>query len=247
MLQQTRVDTVLPYYQRFLSRFPSLEALALASEDEVLAAWSGLGYYRRARMLHQGVREVVARYGGAVPRDPERAPVAAREWAGTRQGRSAASASVSRSPSWTATSRASSARLFGIASALPDRVTQVRLWDLAEQLVVGERPGDFNQAMMELGALVCTVKSPGCDDVPGARPVCGARAGHRARAAPHPPQGAAAAHQPGGGGGHARQPRWHWCAATSRCSEGCTGLPMAPLARAARGMRRAAGCGPTAR
>src|SRR5688500_2339668 len=67
MLQQTRVDTVVRYYDRFLERFPSARALAAASEDEVMAAWSGLGYYRRARNLHSGVREVVARYGGHVP------------------------------------------------------------------------------------------------------------------------------------------------------------------------------------
>ena len=71
MLQQTRVETVIPYYERFLARFPDARALAAASEDEVLGHWSGLGYYRRARMLHAGVREVVDRYGGEVPEDPE--------------------------------------------------------------------------------------------------------------------------------------------------------------------------------
>ncbi|MBK6809652.1 MAG: A/G-specific adenine glycosylase [Sandaracinaceae bacterium] len=173
MLQQTRVDTVLPYYQRFLSRFPSLEALALASEDEVLAAWSGLGYYRRARMLHQGVREVVARYGGAVPRDPE----ARLSLPGVGRYTAGALGSVCfglEEPIVDGNVARILTRLFGITSALPDRVTQVRLWDLAEQLVVGERPGDFNQAMMELGALVCTVKSPGCDACP-ARDLCVAR------------------------------------------------------------------------
>src|ERR1700744_4739114 len=69
MLQQTRVDTVLRYYDRFLARFPDLPSLAAAEEDAVLAAWSGLGYYRRARLLHAGVREVVAQYGGQVPAD----------------------------------------------------------------------------------------------------------------------------------------------------------------------------------
>ncbi|MEQ8888520.1 MAG: A/G-specific adenine glycosylase, partial [Sandaracinaceae bacterium] len=67
MLQQTRVETVIPYWTRFLDRFPTTEALAEASEDEVLSMWSGLGYYRRARLLHAGVKEVVARSGGAVP------------------------------------------------------------------------------------------------------------------------------------------------------------------------------------
>src|SRR6185295_15524337 len=71
MLQQTRVDTVLRYYDRFLTRFPTPYALAAADEDAVMAAWSGLGYYRRARNLHAGVREVVARYGGRVPVDAD--------------------------------------------------------------------------------------------------------------------------------------------------------------------------------
>ena len=71
MLQQTRVDTVIPYYTRFLDRFPTLKSLAEAQEDEVLALWSGLGYYRRARLLHRGVQDVVARYGGVVPEQAE--------------------------------------------------------------------------------------------------------------------------------------------------------------------------------
>ena len=71
MLQQTRVDTVIPYYERFLGRFPTARALAEADEDAVLSHWSGLGYYRRARLLHAGVREVVERYGGEVPEDPD--------------------------------------------------------------------------------------------------------------------------------------------------------------------------------
>lgn len=173
MLQQTRVDTVLPYYDRFLARFPSLGALAAASEDEVLAAWSGLGYYRRARMLHQGVREVVARYGGDVPRDPS----ARLSLPGVGRYTAGALGSVCfglEEPIVDGNVARILTRLFGITTPLPDRVTQGRLWDLAEQLVVGERPGDFNQSMMELGALVCTVKSPACDTCP-VREACVAR------------------------------------------------------------------------
>ena len=71
MLQQTRVETVIPYWERFMARFPNASALAVAHEDEVLALWSGLGYYRRARWLHAGAREVVERYGGEVPKDAD--------------------------------------------------------------------------------------------------------------------------------------------------------------------------------
>lgn len=173
MLQQTRVDTVLPYYDRFLTRFPSLGALAAATEDEVMAAWSGLGYYRRARMLHQGVREVVARYGGDVPSDPD----ARLSLPGVGRYTAGALGSVCfglEEPIVDGNVARILTRLFGITTPLPERVTQARLWQLAEQLVVGERPGDFNQSMMELGALVCTVKSPSCDTCPVREP-CVAR------------------------------------------------------------------------
>jgi adenine-specific DNA glycosylase len=103
MLQQTRVDTVIAYYERFLRRFPSALALAEASEDDVLASWSGLGYYRRARMLHAGVRDVVARYGGEVPSDAE----SRRSLPGVApRARSARSRSIGPRPSSMATSRA---------------------------------------------------------------------------------------------------------------------------------------------
>ncbi|MCA9532021.1 MAG: A/G-specific adenine glycosylase [Myxococcales bacterium] len=174
MLQQTRVDTVLPYYARFLERFPTLRALAEAREDEVMGAWSGLGYYRRARLLHSGVREVVARYGGEVPVDPE----ARRSLPGVGRYTAGALGSVCfglEEPIVDGNVARILTRIFGIASPLPERETQKRLWALAEALVVGERPGDFNQAMMELGALVCTVKRPKCDACP-ARDACVARA-----------------------------------------------------------------------
>lgn len=165
MLQQTRVDTVIPYYERFLDRFPNARALADADEDTVLSHWSGLGYYRRARLLHAGVREVVEKYGGEVPEDP----VARRALPGIGRYTAGAIGSIA----------------FGRPEAIVDgNVTRVlarlraidlpvgttsmtnRLWLEAEALVPDERPGDFNQALMELGAMVCTPKRPQCDACP---------------------------------------------------------------------------------
>ena len=165
MLQQTRVDTVIPYYERFMSSFPTAEALAKADEDAVLSHWSGLGYYRRARLLHRGVREVVAEYGGAVPEDVEARgglPGVGRYTAGAigsiafDKEEPVVDGNVSRVLS----------RFFRIDTPLGATETTKRLWGLAGRLVVGERPGDLNQAVMELGATVCTPRNPRCGACP---------------------------------------------------------------------------------
>ena len=165
MLQQTRVDTVIPYYERFLERFPDARALAAASEDEVLGAWSGLGYYRRARLLHRGVQEVVATYGGEVPRGAaERLglPGVGRYTAGAIGSvafdlpEAIVDGNVARVLS----------RVALIEAPLRSGESEKALWSLATQLVAGERPGDFNQSMMELGALVCSPRSPSCEECP---------------------------------------------------------------------------------
>jgi len=165
MLQQTRVETVVPYYQRFVERFPTLRALAEADEDAVLSLWSGLGYYRRARHLHRGVREVVARYGGAVPED-----------AGARLGlpgvgryTAGAIGSIAfdkEEPVVDGNVSRVLCRLHGVDTPLGTAETDDRLWEEAEQLVIGSRPGDLNQALMELGATVCTPKRPSCGRCP---------------------------------------------------------------------------------
>jgi A/G-specific adenine glycosylase len=155
MLQQTRVAAVLEHYRIFLERFPNIAALAAASEDAVLAAWSGLGYYRRARMLHRCAREVVMQHGG---RFPETA-AALRELPGIGRYTAAAIASIA----------------FGEAAAVVDgnveRVLQriggcdlmvAENWERAGELLSQSRPGDFNQAMMELGATVCLPREPRC-------------------------------------------------------------------------------------
>ncbi len=160
MLQQTRVETVRPYFERWLERFPTLRHLAEAPLDDVLKQWEGLGYYSRARNFHRAVREVAERWGGAVPDDPE----AFRALPGV--GRYTAGAVMSIA--------------FGRAEPLVDgnvrRVfarwtddpapADADLWALAEALVPGERPGDLNQAVMELGATVCVPRSPRCGECP---------------------------------------------------------------------------------
>jgi A/G-specific adenine glycosylase len=165
MLQQTRVDTVLGYYGRFLERFPTPAALAGASEDEVLSAWSGLGYYRRARLLHQGVREVVARYGGQVPADAE----ARRALPGVGRYTAGAIGSIAfglPEPLVDGNVARVLSRVYGIATPLGRADTERALWARAEALVPGERPGDLNQALMELGATLCAKHAPQCPRCP---------------------------------------------------------------------------------
>lgn len=169
MLQQTRVETVRPYYERWLERFPTLEALAAAPLDEVLKAWEGLGYYSRARNLHRAVREMAERYGGEVPNEPE----ALRALPGVGRYTAGAVASI-------AFGRAAPVvdgnvrRVFARWLDDPDP-QEANLWKLAEALVQGERPGDLNQALMELGATVCTPRAPRCPACPVAE-FCASRA-----------------------------------------------------------------------
>jgi A/G-specific adenine glycosylase len=182
MLQQTRVDTVLRYYDRFLERFPDLPSLAAAEEDAVLAAWSGLGYYRRARLLHAGVREVVAQYGGRVPADAD----ARRSLPGIGRYTAGAIGSIAfdrPEPLVDGNVARVFARLFGIDTPIARADSQARLWQLAEQLVQGERPGALNQALMELGATVCSKAAPSCSACPVAK-ACVARAQGRVNALP---------------------------------------------------------------
>ncbi len=165
MLQQTRVDTVIPYYERFLARFPDVSALASAPEDAVLAAWSGLGYSRRARLLAAGAREVVARYGGVVPAG--RAARLALPGVGRYTSGAIGSIAFDRpEPIVDGNVARVLSRLRYVTSPLGEARTERRLWDEAEHLVVGERPGALNQALMELGATVCTKAAPRCEVCP---------------------------------------------------------------------------------
>jgi A/G-specific adenine glycosylase len=182
MLQQTRVETVIPYYERFLERFPTARALAQAHEDEVLSAWSGLGYYRRARLLHAGVREVVASYGGHVPEDAE----ARLSLPGVGRYTAGAIGSIAfdkQEPVVDGNVARVLSRIFLIRTPLGRADTERALWSRAAELVVGERPGDLNQALMEHGATLCTPKSPSCASCP-VRAHCGAYAEGRVESLP---------------------------------------------------------------
>jgi A/G-specific adenine glycosylase len=161
MLVQTTVAAVVPYYERFLARFPTVADLAAADEATVLKAWEGLGYYRRARQLHAAARAIVEGHGGVVPGDVE----ALRALPGV--GRYIAGAVVSfafdrPAPIVEANTQRVLARWLAWGADLKTTASQARLWRAAERLVPPERPGVFNQAFMELGAVVCTPKNPSC-------------------------------------------------------------------------------------
>jgi A/G-specific adenine glycosylase len=173
MLQQTRVETVIPYYERFLRRFLTPGALARASQDDVLAAWSGLGYYRRARLLHAGVREVVEHYGGEVPRERN----ARLSLPGVGKYTAGAIGSIAfdlPEPVLDGNVARVLSRVWGIDEPTNQAAVQRTLWQHAGRLAEGPRPGDLNQGLMELGARVCTPATPRCDRCPLAR-WCAAR------------------------------------------------------------------------
>jgi A/G-specific adenine glycosylase len=167
MLQQTRVDTVIPYYERFLRELPTLMDLAEAPEDQVLALWSGLGYYRRARMLHAAAKRVASAHHGVIPRDPREL----RQLEGVGAYTAGAVASIAfqqRAAVVDGNVARVLARLFAIEEDLKTSRGSARVWKLAEVLVPdGEgSPGDWNQALMELGATVCAPRQPRCGACP---------------------------------------------------------------------------------
>lgn len=160
MLQQTRVDTVIPYYERFLARFPSLAELARADEQEVLKAWSGLGYYSRARNLHRAAGLVVSELGGDVPSD-ERSLRALPGVGAYTAGAIRSIAFDQSAPVVDGNVTRLLARLFALR-----RPEATEIWSRAAKLVPARRPGDFNQALMDLGATLCTPRSPACARCP---------------------------------------------------------------------------------
>jgi len=163
MLQQTTVQAVADYYRKFIARWPHVEALAEAPRDEVLAAWAGLGYYARARNLHAAARIVAEEMGGKFPATAEDL----RELPGVgtyTAGAIAAIAFGAREAAMDANAERVVARLFAVEEPLPG--AKVKLLALGKSLVPEKRAGDFVQALMDLGASICTVKRPACGDCP---------------------------------------------------------------------------------
>ncbi len=163
MLQQTRVAAVVTYYRRFVRRFPDVHSLARAPESAVLAAWSGLGYYRRARMLHRAARQIVGERGGKLPTSA----AAWRDLPGIGRYTAAAIASIALDEPVAVVDGNVERVLERVLGPQPPRPMDP--WKLAERLLSRERPGDFNQAMMELGATVCLPAAPRCGECPVAR------------------------------------------------------------------------------
>ncbi len=162
MLQQTQVATVVPYFERFLRALPTIEALARAPLTLVLRLWEGLGYYRRARHLHGAARLLVRAHAGRLPDDP--AVLQGLPGFGRYTVGAVLSQAYNRPmPIIEANSRRLLSRFFGVRTEVSG---DQQLWQLAESLVPQREPGEFNQALMELGALVCTARVPACAECP---------------------------------------------------------------------------------
>jgi A/G-specific adenine glycosylase len=165
MLQQTQVVSVIPFFERFVQAFPSIAELAAADLGAVLRLWEGLGYYRRARNLHEAARRIVADHAGRIPDDPERLQAL------PGLGRYTCNAILSqafdrRLPILEANSQRVLARLYGVTGDPRRSPGRAYLWKKAQELLPTRRAGDFNQALMELGALVCLPASPRCSTCP---------------------------------------------------------------------------------
>jgi A/G-specific adenine glycosylase len=174
MLQQTRIAAVLPYYDRFLARFPNVESLAKAREIDVLKLWSGLGYYSRARNLHRAAREIASRHQGKFPRELD----AALALPGIGDYTAAAVLSIAfDAPLAVLDGNVARvlARLFAIRGDLRSGGRWQHLAETAQLLLPRSAPGDWNQALMELGETICTPQNPRCADCPVA-PCCRVRA-----------------------------------------------------------------------
>lgn len=184
MLQQTRVSVVVPYFERFMARFPDLTDLAAAELDDVLHLWSGLGYYARARNLHKAARVMVAEHGGSFPADIEQAQAL------PGIGRSTAGAVLSLAlgqghPILDGNVKRVLTRYFAVPGWPGKSAVLNRLWALAEACTPATRVADYNQAMMDLGATLCTRSRPSCRQCPLAQG-CAALASDDPTAFPEP-------------------------------------------------------------
>ncbi len=165
MLQQTQVSTVIPYYRRFMRRFPSIKSLSEADIDEVLSYWSGLGYYARGRNLHRCAQLLTAQYHGRFPNTVEEVS----QLPGIGRSTAGAILSLSRNLSVAILDgnvKRVLARYFAVEGAANSTALLKSLWEIAERLMPMERCRDYNQGMMDLGALVCTRSNPRCDGCP---------------------------------------------------------------------------------
>lgn len=165
MLQQTQVETVKSYFQRFLDRFPTPSALAASSEQEVLRLWEGLGYYRRARQMHKAAKVIAEQYGGRFPVETDDV----RNLPGVGRYTAGAIMSIAfdrREPILEANTIRLFSRLMAFRESTTSAEAQRILWAFAEEILPRKNVGQFNQATMELGSLVCSPKSPKCLECP---------------------------------------------------------------------------------
>jgi A/G-specific adenine glycosylase len=165
MLQQTRVDTVIPYFQRWMNKFPSITDLALASLQDVLATWEGLGYYGRARNLHKAAQKIQLEYDGKLPDNIN----ALRKLPGIGKYTAGAIASIAfgkDEPALDGNIRRVLSRCFNMDEPVRSPAAERHLWKLAAEHLPNQRAGDFNQALMDLGAQICTPRKPQCNDCP---------------------------------------------------------------------------------
>lgn len=161
MLQQTQVSTVIPYFHRFLAQFPNLRALAEADEQQVLRSWQGLGYYSRARNLQAAARAIMADHDGRIPESPD----VLQTLPGIGRYTAGAIASIAfdrRAPILDGNVQRVLCRLDLIQTDPREPKTREQLWNRAEEILPRKRVGDFNSALMELGAIVCTPRNPQC-------------------------------------------------------------------------------------
>ncbi|MCP5467637.1 MAG: A/G-specific adenine glycosylase [Deltaproteobacteria bacterium] len=165
MLQQTQVKTVIPFYKKFIKIFPNLKSLARAEENEILAQWSGLGYYRRAKLLHQGAKYVFENYQGIVPEEPEEL----KKIPGVGPYTAGAISSIAYnrpSPLVDGNVIRVFSRIFSHPGHAKSGELHKKIWREAQQVIDPKSPGDFNQALMELGATVCRKYLPSCQRCP---------------------------------------------------------------------------------
>lgn len=165
MLQQTRVETVIPYFERWLAKFPTIAALAAANEQDVLNLWEGLGYYSRARNLHKAAKVLIADYDSELPKTV----AVLQKLPGIGRYTAAAIASMAFGQDAAALDgniRRVYARIFNVAEPLGSTQAEKTFWNLAEQHLPHGEAGDYNQALMDLGSAICTPRNPNCEECP---------------------------------------------------------------------------------